>query len=364
MEQLTLDGAREWIARLPVDPEIQRRRDALEEALGRGHFAALDERVGLVLRDYPETRDSDTELVLRFWRRFQPETLNAWSPNRSLDVLHDLERVDSITRSRRRIQNDLRLFEPTETTRAARQELQQEFLQYLSYQREGDPEIRFYLDESGGGGDGLVGVGGVCIIDWNSFRSRHAAIRRWRLAQGWSDNLHFADLQDSEASRYIGLLQQMTERRAAVLFVAHAVQSQGLKGEALFSLFMHLVVDSLDKVARLGCLNAPRAVHVVKERDAGFDHKKLDRLRDQLGLEIVRRFPERAYLKSLEALPKGSDVLLEGADLIASAVRRYHTKQAGLLKDAVAAAVMSATGLQFAPDSGVVFKIHGLGVSR
>jgi hypothetical protein len=66
VEQLTLTGAAQWVAHLSDGEETQRRRSALLEALDQSRFAALDERVALVLRDYPETRDSDTDLVLRF----------------------------------------------------------------------------------------------------------------------------------------------------------------------------------------------------------------------------------------------------------------------------------------------------------
>ena len=299
--------------------------------------------------------------MLRFWQRFEADALRAWTPNRSLDVLHDLERVDSITRSRRRIQNDLHLFEPTEWTKAHRQENQRDFLEYLSYRREGDPELRFYLDETGGGRGEFVGVGGICVLDWGTYEPHFAAMQRWRRDQGWGDALHFADLRDEDVGKYISLLRKVLSRRAVVLFVAHALPECSVKNESLFLLLVHLVLDSLDHVGRLGCLRQPRAVRVIKEQDVGFDRAKLDRLEELLAREMVHRFPDRAYLQAVESVPKGSDVLLECADLIASAVRRrvlYETRHA---KDLVSAAVMNETGLEFHPNSGAVFKIHGVG---
>ncbi len=120
------------------------------------------------------------------------------------------------------------------------------------------------------------------------------------------------------------------------------------------------MLDSLDKVASLGCLQHPRAVRVIKEQDTGFDAKKLDRLDEMLGHEIVRRFPERTYLRALDSVTKGSDVLLEGADLIASAVRRRHMSHAAHAKDLVSETVMMETGLDYGPTSGTVFKMHGV----
>jgi hypothetical protein len=279
-------------------------------------------------------------------------------------VLHDLERLDSITRSRRRIQNELHLFEPTAWTKAQRQENQSDFLEYLSYRRTGDPELRFYLDETGSHDGEFVGVGGVCVIDWPAFEPHHMSMQEWRRRQAWPDRLHFAELHDGDIGKYVALLRQVLGRKAALLFVAHGLPAHAAKHETLFCLFTHLVLDSLDEVAALGCLERPRAVRVIKERDTGFDRKKLDRLREMLGHEVVHRFPERAYLRSVDAVPKSDDVLLECADLIASAVRRRLLHDGGHAKDVLAGVVMDETGLAYAPNSGTVFRIHGLGGQR
>lgn len=114
----------------------------------------------------------------------------------------------------------------------------------------------------------------------------------------------------------------------------------------------------------MGAFASPALFASSKEQDIGFDRAKLDRLEELLARQIVHRFPDRAYLQAVESVPKGSDVLLECADLIASAVRRrglYDTRHA---KDLVSAAVMKETGLEFHPNSGAVFKIHGVGPAR
>ncbi len=59
------------------------------------HFATVYERVALVLRDFPEARESDTALLIRYWKRFPAEELAQANPLQ-LEVLFDLENVETI----------------------------------------------------------------------------------------------------------------------------------------------------------------------------------------------------------------------------------------------------------------------------
>jgi|TARA_R100001530_G_scaffold116143_1_gene83171 hypothetical protein len=70
---------------------------------------ALTKQVYDVLRDYPETRNSDIELTLRVWREFH-------GVQDQIDpaLLFDLPREDNVKRIRARIQNEDREFVPTE----------------------------------------------------------------------------------------------------------------------------------------------------------------------------------------------------------------------------------------------------------
>ncbi|WP_163786739.1 hypothetical protein [Myxococcus vastator] len=358
-EQLALSDLQPWISTRPLDGQLAEKRrterEALLHALADSRLATIEQKVCRMLRDYPETRDSDTALLIRYWRKFQADTLLDWSPLQ-LEALFELEKVESISRARRHIQNDLNLFQATPRILALRGDLQMEFNQYLATRREGDPEIRFYLDETGNEPqDRFTGVAGICVLDWRQFEMQHIALTRWREKQGWPETLHFNKLTEDPAP-YLALLSQLQRRRAGILFSGYALPARRNKQEMVFSLISQLLTDSIRHAEQLGCLNTCRAVTVIKEREDGFDNLFLQELKTSLNTHFAREFPGKAYLKEIIPLPKGREVLLECADIIASGMRRRALNGGRHSKDRVADAVMNVTGFEDHRDKGALFK--------
>lgn len=160
-----------------LSPEDAEKRDQLLADIANSHLATREQRVARILERYPETRDSDTALCLRYWRTFQADVIERWQPL-ELDILFDLDRIETLGRARRFIQNDLRLFQSTEGTRKARGAMQHELHEYV-VAHQALPEIRFYLDETGNEGDKTyTGVAGVCVINWKQYEKHHAALEQ------------------------------------------------------------------------------------------------------------------------------------------------------------------------------------------
>lgn len=360
-EQLVLTELQPWVSTKPSDVLTNEKREAeraaLLQALANSLFATIEQRVCIILRDFPETRDSDTALLIRYWRRFQPDIILEWDPF-APEALFELEKSESISRARRHIQNDLNLFQATPRTLALRGELQMEFHQYLAAQRKGDPEIRFFLDETGGDPqDRFTGVGGICVLDWRQFEMQHAALVKWRDDQGWPETLHFNKLtNDAAMVPFLALLKQLKKRRAGILFAGYALPARRNKQDMFFALTQQLIVDSLRRLSKLGCLNVCRAVTIVKESEVGFDALYLKELERSLHELLVREFPGQAYLKAITPMPKGREVLLECADIIASGMRRRELSGGTHSKDKLAEAVMNVTGFEDCGDQGALFK--------
>src|SRR5262245_61195459 len=100
-----------WTARNEPDlpPEHAERRKKMLAEIANHYLATREQRVALILQRFPETRDSDTALCIRYWKMFQADVLERWRPL-ELEVLFELDRIETIGRVRRMIQNDLRLF--------------------------------------------------------------------------------------------------------------------------------------------------------------------------------------------------------------------------------------------------------------
>ena len=67
-------------------------------------------------RDSPRLATATPRCAYRYWKMFQAEVLERWQPL-ELEVLFELDRIETIGRVRRMIQNELRLFRGVEETR-------------------------------------------------------------------------------------------------------------------------------------------------------------------------------------------------------------------------------------------------------
>ncbi|MBA4016205.1 MAG: hypothetical protein C0483_03350 [Pirellula sp.] len=347
------------VASEPVlPPEQVERRDRMLAALADSYLASREQRVARILEKFPETRDSDTALGIRYWKLFQADVLEQWHPL-ELEVLFELDRIETLGRVRRMIQNELRLFRGLEDTRRAREAMQAELHEYIAAHRGSLPEIRFYLDETGNEGDkAYTGVAGICVINWKQFEKHHAALQQWRARQGWPETIHFADTGIDKLDRAVALLQQLTSRRSGILFLGYSMTSRGRTSEVLFSLLIQLVVDSLRHLRKCGCLGSPRSVRVIKEAEPGFDSLHLQMMTKQLAEIVALDFPGELNVLPVESVTKGRTVLLECADLIAGGMQRRALMKGRNPKDRLAEAIINVTGFEDGGDTGTVFKYY------
>lgn len=347
-------GSRE----LDLSSEQAARRQKILADIANSNLATGEQRVARILQRFPETRDSDTALCIRYWKMFQADVLERWRPL-ELEVLFELDRIETIGRLRRMIQNELRLFRGLDETRRARESMQAEFHEYLAAHRDSLPEVRFYLDETGSEGT-YTGVAGVCIINWKQFEKHHAALEQWRSMQGWPETIHFSETGADKVERAVSLLQQLQSRRSGILFLGYALESRGRTDRDQFTLFIQLVVDSLKYLRECGCLTENRSVRVIKEAQSGFDAVFLHKMTKQIGDVVALEFPGEVTVLPVEAVTKGRTVLLECADLIAGGMQRRALFKGRNPKDRLAEAVNNVTGFEDQADPGTIFKYHTL----
>lgn len=75
----------------------------------------LHDRILKILEDKPATRNSDTELMLETWASF-----GLYLSKEQAELLKSLPKLESITRARRTIQNDMGLYKASERVQKAR----------------------------------------------------------------------------------------------------------------------------------------------------------------------------------------------------------------------------------------------------
>lgn len=69
-----------------------------------------------MLRDIPDTRNSDIALTIAIWRKYFPQRIESFNGDEFIRLrdLYDLPREDNVKRVRAFWQNDKRLFLPTQ----------------------------------------------------------------------------------------------------------------------------------------------------------------------------------------------------------------------------------------------------------
>lgn len=341
-----------------VSTEQQFNREKLLDLLSRSEFANVETRVARILQLFPETRDSDTELAIQYWKRFQPDVLAEHRPL-TLDVLHELQNISTIIRCRQRIQNDLELFVGSPRSNRRRGEFQMEIHQYLSSRKKEQAQTIIYIDETGTDGQSpYSGLGGICVIDTRQYEITLRQLERWRSETAGTPTFHFADVDSARVSEYVDFANQLRKYRSGLIFAGYAVELRGSKSHKVAELILHMVADTCGYMRENGCLEGSRNILVIKESEAYFDATHLDELKKDLAEILYRRFGPQITLLDIESRPKGRDVLLEGADMIAASLRRQLTSSSSIHKDRLAEAIFNATGLGDTREPGMIHKIY------
>lgn len=100
------------------EEKIRRARANLIAKINSTQLNSFISRVAYILNHYEETRDSDKKLALLYWETFQNDIYKglAITP----EQYYHLEPQTSITRARAKIQNEFKLFAPSEKTKRYR----------------------------------------------------------------------------------------------------------------------------------------------------------------------------------------------------------------------------------------------------
>src|SRR5689334_2303114 len=83
--------------------KIERQRLSLLNAIAASRLDTMQEKVAWILNHHPETRDSDIELQLWYWRQFESDLIDDGFI--AVKNYYRLTRLTSIARERARVQN-------------------------------------------------------------------------------------------------------------------------------------------------------------------------------------------------------------------------------------------------------------------
>jgi hypothetical protein len=284
----------------------------------------LTQKVGWILNNYPETRNSDIALQLQYWATFCPDMYDgvAIAPN----DLYRLPRLTSLGRARARIQNTLRLFTADAEVRRRRGTLSNEEKEEASEARfKSAPVYAVYVDESGKTQQ-IILVGSLWILQGPETLRIVRKLMDWREASGFNRELHFADVNDKDLDYYKQAIDIVIDNATALSFKYITVQRAGAgrPQDVVPKLLYYLLVKGVSHERDSGRAPLPRNLQVWKDtEEEGYDRLVLAEVRDKLLTAATAQFNRQLRIDVLEASDSKGNDLIQIADLFTGSLNRF-----------------------------------------
>ena len=291
----------------------------LKGALG-GEFDILNQRIAWILNNYPEARDSDIKLQLRYWSHFEDWDGGPIHPQE----LFNRARLTSLSRARAYLQNTHNLFLASPEIRKRRGKLSEEERQKALEEQPAYPLISIYADESGKNADHLI-VASVWFLHAPDTLALLNEIARWRSQSGFESEFHFKDLRDNQFDYYREFVDLVTGSAATLSFKAISVPRRGIgrADTALEDLFHFLLLRGAEHENQTGRAPLPRTIQLWKDHDdEGRDTLLLAKLKQSLAQAGKLQYDGKLTADEFVAVKSDELVLIQIADLFAGSLNR------------------------------------------
>lgn len=303
------------------EQELLAKRELVLESAAGGRLDTIQERVAWVLNHFPETRDSDITLQLKYWEYFD-DIYDGYSIEPQ--DLYKLTRLTSLKRARAMIQNTLKLFQASPEVRKFRGKLDEEEREKVITQRPAHPVFAVFADESGKTTDYLI-VGSLWLLHGYETYRLTQEIKEWRKANSFQEEFHLKKIGWSTLRSYKEIADLLVRNSSVVSFKAISVERAGTKHvqESLSKLYYHLLLRGVEHENETGRAPLPRSIQVWKDaEEAGADKLFLANLEDKLKQAAKTRFDEKLYVDHLEAVDSKKLDLVQLADLFTGSLNR------------------------------------------
>lgn len=301
--------------------KLEARREEVLLAVNSAKLDTIQRRVAWILNHYPEARDSDITLQLRYWRHFEKDFNGEYI---RVDDLYRFARLPSLWRARAKIQNDFKLFVASLEVRRQRGTLDDAERERAAEQRPAYPLFAVYADESGKTDDNLV-VGSVWFLHSPETATLVTDLKEWRLRRSFEEEFHFKTITKARLPLYKELADLVAARSDTISFKAISIPRTGVGNvrDAFVELYYHLLVHGAQHEDDSGRGPLPRRLQLCKDaEEAGYDSMLLSSVKDRLAQAGQTLFAGRLEPDEFEALPSSELDLVQIADLFTSSVSR------------------------------------------
>lgn len=310
-----------------LDPKklakIEKEKKELLAALAGGDFSTQRTKVATILNLFPDTRNSDITLALKYWETFQPDIYNP-AGIKPKD-LFKLERLHYIVRARAKIQNDYGLFQADEKIKYHRKK--QEEVMHDAVLEDIKPKrvVHVFSDETGKTQNFVI-VAAVWVLSGRAVFTVSEAIKKWKEKSAWATReVHFSKLgrMDFETLKeYLGVVHQNREFLSFKVIAIERSKTTRKIEEVIAKLHEHMLIRGTEHEIQQGRMDLPREVGVTLDEEQSLDPFSLAEMKRKVSEELANSYSSELIIDTIQTVSSRTSALVQLADLIAGAVNR------------------------------------------
>lgn len=331
--------------------KIKREADELWKSVQAGDNQHLNTRVANILNRYPETRNSDITLQLRYWQVY--DGLKTDSIN--IKELYKLERLTSITRARAKIQNEYEFFRADTKVRRQRRTKEEEEKETQLLDKPSYSTINVFSDETGKS-EKYITVAGIWFLDEQKTSKVYRDFIEWSSAKEKSgvslpEEFHFRELNNrnsDELNLYKEFFNLIIQNGEMVGFKAVTVNKTKINripiSELIIQLYYQFIRLGVEHEINSGRVSLPRKINLTKDED-GDSELIIEMIKQELGDNFKLHYEEQLIMDQLIPMESHKSIFLQFADLFAAAINRKYNNPGNNNKDKLANHILETIGM-------------------
>lgn len=328
--------------------DIQQIQNAIESM----NFSTQRDRVAGLLNLYPETRDSDLKLTIKYWETFQSE-IYVKGADVSPSNLFKLERLTTIARLRAKIQNEYGLFLGSAEVRSKRRQREEQVREDVLEDSPPPPYIHVFADETGKTHDTVI-VGSIWFLDMRKSANFQNLFNQYKNLNKFKHEFHFSEMRNNQLELYKGLVDLVANNRDYISIRAIATSRRNTARnieDIVKRLYQLLITSGFDFEVSSGRVTPPRNITLTVDKAEGLDPiAKAEIVRD-ISQYLQHNHGENNLLSKITEVDSKSNAAIQVADLISGALNRIiNFENQNAVKDEFARYLIDILNINIAGD--------------
>lgn len=301
---------------------IESERKDLLSTITSGSYRNKKDKVAFLLNIFPQTRNSDVSLAIKYWEVFQGDVYSGGAIE--IEQLFKLERLTTVARIRAKIQNEYGLFRAEEKIRRRRKKLEEDARDVLGTDIPSQPIIQIYADETGKTADNVI-VGSVWFLEGIHTAKLYTEIETWKREKKWKREFHFTQMGRKDLPVYREFIDFLSDRAAYLSFKAISFNQSGSSRtieDIVLNLYRHLILSGIQHEIVTGRVSLPRDLYLTIDEEDGIDDITLSDLKLKTQSQINSTHDGKIRVQNMDKADSKHSYFVQIADLVSGAINR------------------------------------------